>query len=32
MNMTSAPASAGLFRRLGALVYDWLLVESRMIR
>ncbi len=26
MNMTSASTPAGLFRRLGALVYDWLLI------
>ena len=26
MNMTSAPTSAGILRRLGALLYDWLLI------
>ena len=26
MTMASAPHSAGLFRRLGALLYDWLLI------
>ena len=26
MNMTSAPSTAGLLRRLGALLYDWLLI------